>query len=307
MVDARLLQELVDRQDIVDCIHRYCRGVDRLDRELVLSAYHRDAVDHHGPFVGTPEQFVDWVFENQRTNLVRHQHMVLNHSADLDGDVAHTETYYFVSTTGNDGSLALSGGRYVDQFRRRSGRWAIASRVCVREWKGRVDAIESDPALDEFARGTRDRSDISYRRPLSSVQVVHDYLAALQRKDLPALLSLLDADFVFEVPFTASGDNDPAAADSRTQRGLTDAAANFRRAFGEIETLVFSDIEVIPSSNPEVVFAEAVGDMRMANAQPYRNRYVFRFDLERGKIRRVREYLNPVTSARAFGRPIAHA
>ena len=34
------LQELLDRQDILDCVHRYCRAVDRFDREMLLSVYH---------------------------------------------------------------------------------------------------------------------------------------------------------------------------------------------------------------------------------------------------------------------------
>lgn len=36
----RRLENLLDRQAILDCIHRYCRGVDRMDRQLTLSVYH---------------------------------------------------------------------------------------------------------------------------------------------------------------------------------------------------------------------------------------------------------------------------
>ena len=42
---AALVRELKDRQEIYDCIMRYCRGIDRLDRDMLLSAYHPDAVD----------------------------------------------------------------------------------------------------------------------------------------------------------------------------------------------------------------------------------------------------------------------
>ena len=45
------VQELIDRQRIYECLLRYTRGMDRLDRELVLSAYHDDAVEDHGPVV----------------------------------------------------------------------------------------------------------------------------------------------------------------------------------------------------------------------------------------------------------------
>ena len=51
MVNARL-QELCDRADIFDCMYRYARGIDRMDRELLRSTYHDDAVDDHVGFVG---------------------------------------------------------------------------------------------------------------------------------------------------------------------------------------------------------------------------------------------------------------
>ena len=46
------LDRLLDLQDIVDCLTRFSRGMDRFDRELVLSAFHPDAVIAAGDFVG---------------------------------------------------------------------------------------------------------------------------------------------------------------------------------------------------------------------------------------------------------------
>ena len=46
------LQNLLDRQAILDCLNRYNRGVDRCDEELLLSAYHEDATECHGTFTG---------------------------------------------------------------------------------------------------------------------------------------------------------------------------------------------------------------------------------------------------------------
>src|SRR5579872_4652425 len=54
------LEHVADRQEIYDCLVRFCRGVDRFDRELMMSAFHPDAIDDHGPFVGTPEQLFDF-------------------------------------------------------------------------------------------------------------------------------------------------------------------------------------------------------------------------------------------------------
>ena len=48
-----MIAELWDREQIRQCLHRYARGVDRFDRELILSAFHPDALDEHGKFVGT--------------------------------------------------------------------------------------------------------------------------------------------------------------------------------------------------------------------------------------------------------------
>ena len=36
------------RDEIRELLTRYCRGVDRMDAELIASAYHPDAIDEHG-------------------------------------------------------------------------------------------------------------------------------------------------------------------------------------------------------------------------------------------------------------------
>lgn len=179
------VRRLLDRQAIWDCLMRYSRGVDRLDRELLLSVYHEDAVDDHGMFVGTREEFADWVVGMHGATHFSHQHCLFNHSCELDGDVAHAETYYMFAGMNRSGApLSMSGGRYLDRFERRDGIWAIAARVCVRDWApldsqpdpedpSTMTAIRGalPPAVLEFMRGgplpTRDRRDPSYDRPLT--------------------------------------------------------------------------------------------------------------------------------------------
>ncbi len=170
------LLELSDRQQILDCIHRYCRGVDRFDRELVLSAYHPDAVDDHGTFVGTREAFVDWAFAYHTEYQLSHHHMVFNHSVELHGDTAHTETYWLFSGENRVKPNTLAMGRYIDRFEKRDGRWAIAARVCVAECVNDL----SETALPEAYRSalmgngesSRSRGDVSYQRPLKPRQPV---------------------------------------------------------------------------------------------------------------------------------------
>jgi SnoaL-like protein len=171
--DAQLqakLRELADRAEILDCMHRYARGMDRFDRELVRSAYHEDAIDDHAMFVGHVDDFLDWAFAYHDAQT-RHQHYLTNHTVELDGDDAHTETYYvFVGTDRDpDVPLRIVGGRYVDRLERRDGLWAIAARVCLVEWQTEASSGLSPAALDFLAGvGTvaRDRTDASYDRPL---------------------------------------------------------------------------------------------------------------------------------------------
>ncbi|MCZ4278482.1 nuclear transport factor 2 family protein [Rhodococcoides yunnanense] len=178
-----IVRELADRQAILDCLMRYSRGVDRLDRDVLLSVYHDDAIDDHGMFVGGPIDFADWVIGMHRTLHISQQHCLFNHTCELDGDVAHTETYYmFVGMNRQGPPLAMSGGRYVDRFERRNGVWAIAHRVCLRDW---IPVDETPDPADPFAftavkdglppamaalmatasLSTRDKSDPSYARP----------------------------------------------------------------------------------------------------------------------------------------------
>jgi SnoaL-like protein len=169
-VNARL-QELCDRADILDCMYRYARGMDRLDRALLRSAYHHNAVDYHVGFVGPVDDFIDWAFA-YHASQTRHQHYLMNHTADIDGDDAHSETYYmFVGTDRDDDKpLIQSGGRYIDRLARRDGRWAIVARVCLVEWQSETGSLlvpEAIAYLDSVQTVSRDRRDASYDRPLA--------------------------------------------------------------------------------------------------------------------------------------------
>lgn len=168
---AKAVQKLQDRQEIRDCIDRYCRGVDRFDRELLLSVYHEDAIDDHGIWIENREGFANQAFTMHDRAQYSTQHIVTNHVCELDGDVAHTETYWMFAGMNKTGAeLALSGGRYIDRFEKRNGRWAIAERLCVCDWSGQPGPSsvpkEVRAMLNDGGTPARDRTDPSYRRPL---------------------------------------------------------------------------------------------------------------------------------------------
>jgi len=139
---------LADRADIYDCMQRYARGIDRQDRALPRSAYHDGAVDDHVGFVGDVDDFIDWALAYHR-NQTRYQHYLCNHTAEIDGDVSHAETYYlFVGTDREPANhMTISGGRYVDRLERRDGRWAIVDRVCLVEFMDESQSLLTEAAI----------------------------------------------------------------------------------------------------------------------------------------------------------------
>ncbi|MDO7836315.1 nuclear transport factor 2 family protein [Sphingobium sp. HBC34] len=178
MSDATLTPDLIafikqakDRQEIQDCLLRYTRGVDRHDKALMQSAYHPDAWDEHGVADGDPEAFCSWAIGWHGEFQHRHQHVINNHTVELDGDTAHSETYYLFFGENREGPPTLAFGRYIDRFEKRDGKWAIAHRVCVNEYAGAFNAVdvpaEYRAQMKATGPDTRDRNDVSYVRPLT--------------------------------------------------------------------------------------------------------------------------------------------
>lgn len=162
---AAELRALRDRQEIVDVVYRYARGLDRHDAEIFSSAYHHDAIDHHGDFLGRRDEFVPWGLGLLASEWDAHTHYITNTRVDIDGDVAHCECYVLFVQRRRDGAgLDLGGGRYIDRLERRDGQWRIAARELVVEWAGEASST-SFGGTEAYPHGTWDHDDPSYRRP----------------------------------------------------------------------------------------------------------------------------------------------
>jgi hypothetical protein len=133
---SQLKDELADREAIRDCLYRYSRGVDRLDADLLRTAYWPDAIDTHLAFQGTIEQFIEWAFPIMR-NMDGTGHLIGNILIQLDGAKAAVESYFYgVQRINADGVMkdSVAAGRYLDHFERRNGEWRIAKRLVVTDW-----------------------------------------------------------------------------------------------------------------------------------------------------------------------------
>ena len=166
--DIERLRRLLDRQDIADCIHRYARGLDRRDEDLVRSAYHPDAIEDHGQYVGGLDGLVKYLMDVHEP-FAGYQRHVTTQNIAVDGDEAHAESY-FLSVIRVDGStkLRLTGGRYVDRLERRDRERRIASRVVSLEWYGACSRRRRHRSSDAGRAATRRR-----RRVLRAAAVDH--------------------------------------------------------------------------------------------------------------------------------------
>jgi hypothetical protein len=164
---SQALRELLDREAIRECIQRFARGLDRHDEQLIRSAYHDGALDHHGEFRGTPDEFIAWANALHAAEWITHHHHLTTHTIELDGDVAHAETYCIGTFLRRDGKFVdIAGGRYIDRLERRGGEWRIVAREAVIEWAAAAEVAASKFSFGLSGAGAWGRSDPSYRRPL---------------------------------------------------------------------------------------------------------------------------------------------
>jgi hypothetical protein len=162
----RALRTLLDKQEIHEVLMRYCRGIDRCDAELLHSVYHSDATDDHGLFKGQAVDFIPWALNA----LVRDQgtsHYIANELIEVDGDVAHCESYFFGihrrQEKGGTTAELVFAGRYADRFERRAGVWKIAHRQVIFD-RSRIDKIEREFSSEGMVTGKRSREDAAYKR-----------------------------------------------------------------------------------------------------------------------------------------------
>ncbi|MFT3972106.1 MAG: nuclear transport factor 2 family protein [Amaricoccus sp.] len=171
------VRELVAESRIRQAMCRYARGVDRMDPDLIRSAFHDDGWDDHGPFRGNVEGLVDWVMR-RHVHLPNAVHFLGNCSIEFAGpDVALVESYYIAllrySREAGESHRFLNGempngevdvtitGRYIDRFECRDGEWRIARRKNAFD-NMRIAKATADPGTTTENWAARDRSDPLY-------------------------------------------------------------------------------------------------------------------------------------------------
>ena len=154
-------QDVADRLAITEQIYRYCRSVDRLDVPLGRRAFHSDSYADFGIYKGSGRGWIDFICQ-EHLKFLHHSHQVTNVIIEVAGDRAGSESYVTATLRSREASRVLQRqfwARYVDEWSRRDGVWAIDKRECVIDF----DSISEVTMINEHDRSRRDSSDPSYR------------------------------------------------------------------------------------------------------------------------------------------------
>lgn len=177
-----IVSGMTERRKIQKVYENYGHGIDRLDEEAYRKAFWPDAQINYGTRESiTPEQHWQGHMQNAfKAYGKAWAHLLTNQSIDLNGDVAHVETYLTVmfipkETGGRADRQSIWAGRYIDKLERRHGEWRIAVREYMPHFAMKADTSAYDMWQDKdyFAGATSNcaqqaagRHDVAYARPL---------------------------------------------------------------------------------------------------------------------------------------------
>jgi len=162
--EERLLL-LLDERDIRDVLARYCRGVDRCDRELIASCYHADALDDHGNWQASGAQAAEHIFGLVKPGPDAAMHFLGNVRIEVEGDTAFAESYVLAFRAFRRGEVPYTrtrAVRFIDRFTKRAGEWRISERVVADDWNRIDEVVEAMADAGRFRYGSKDRDDPVY-------------------------------------------------------------------------------------------------------------------------------------------------
>lgn len=162
------VRDLAARRDIADAVHRYMRGLDRLDAELQRSAFHDGAFVDVGLMAGPVDEFIAFGQDMLAAMDATH-HMLGQVRIEVKRETATGECYFQAwhgarDDAGGPRDLFISG-RYIDDYACKNGEWRIVRRKLITDWVTDQPAdhsfYEQNPTTN---RGGRRGADFSQTR-----------------------------------------------------------------------------------------------------------------------------------------------
>lgn len=141
------IAELVDRIEITNVLYRYAKGIDDKDMQKVLDCFAPDIeMDLLGRKISGKEMLTRQ-FRGESggpkasigvDRINASTHVLANILISLDGESAKTDTQGIANlhATRDDVDVFLVRGiRYLDEFRKVNGQWAISKRLHTETWQ----------------------------------------------------------------------------------------------------------------------------------------------------------------------------
>ena len=168
MVSSAQIQELLDKQAITELIYTYPRGLDRMDKDIMLSIGNPDAKMKFGNReFPSWAAYVDWLIEAHNP-MVGNNHRISNILIKVTGDKAFSEstgTATLLVPKEGDASMyeeRWMHSRYLDSWSRRDGKWGLDDRKTVNDYR-RISFVPASEVKANYQIGARTgKGDPSY-------------------------------------------------------------------------------------------------------------------------------------------------
>lgn len=162
------IRDLAARRDIERAVQNYMRGLDRLDYDLLRSAFHDDAFVDAGLSSGGPDPYCKFCIEFLGQLGASH-HLLGQIRIEMhDHENASGECYFqaWHESFGEDGHSRdlFIAGRYIDEYSCKNGEWRIQKRRLITDWVTDLPADHTFFANPAIPRGKRHGEDFSQTR-----------------------------------------------------------------------------------------------------------------------------------------------
>ncbi len=133
-MDKAQQQMVIDRFEIIDVFNRYATGVDKRDKEIYRSCFTDELlVNVTGENVEyATEAWIEHAF-TMLGNFEKTQHIISNHSIDINGDTADAAAYVQAHHFNKDSKWSV-WGNYSNKLTRTPEGWKINSLTLTVEW-----------------------------------------------------------------------------------------------------------------------------------------------------------------------------
>jgi hypothetical protein len=246
------------KQELLDLLSLRATGADRYDPDLMRACHPADGTDNHGTYQGLMHGFIASLAQAQKLGppCLSKEHVIGNALYEFRGDDVFVESYHVAHERFIEAGRGVDyriGGRYLDTFRCRDGRWLIQHRDIVYDWS-RVSAVPdaSGDVRDEPAHltGTRDLHDPRYKFGRVQRGVLPERpvpLTPSAEKPLEAMQRLLDKQSIAEVLYRRARAGD--RADAELAHSCYHPGATERH--GRFDGLATEFIDVVSFTRPK--------------------------------------------------------